>query len=84
MLEHTNNGLHIFVQGDWRTIIQAEDVEYVESLLRDFRERVELDSDALFRQLSSLGVGPLVARQTGRHLSEHPALLELCSRFVRL
>jgi hypothetical protein len=39
---------------------------------------------ALFKQLSSLGVGPLVTQEVGSNISNHPLLLILCSRFVKL
>ncbi len=42
---------------------------------------MKLHQDALFKQLSSLGVGPLLVKQeSGENISDHPSLLELCAQ----
>jgi hypothetical protein len=64
--------------------VTGKDFLYLDSLLKDFVERAKLDSPALFKQLSSLGVGPLVTQEVGSNISDHPILSELCSRFVQL
>ena len=64
-------------------MIRREDLSYFESLLPDFLERAKIDPEALFKQLCSLQVGPLVPKETGRQFSDHPPLLELSSRFVQ-
>ena len=84
MLEDATRGLRFLVDPDWRAVVQAEDVEYLGSLLRDFLDRAKEQPAALFKQLSSLAVGPLVAQETGEQISDHPPLLDLSSRFVQL
>jgi hypothetical protein len=76
--------LSILVHPELRTVVEDEDLSYIESLLRDFPERARLHPADLFRQLSSLGVGPLVANEVGLDLSECPSLKELSLRFVQL
>jgi hypothetical protein len=76
--------LRFLLDPGWRTVVGAEDVEYLESLLGDFLERAKEQPATLFKQLSSLAVGPLVTQETGEQLSDHPALWDLSSRFVQL
>jgi hypothetical protein len=84
VLEDAKEGLRFLVHPEWRRIILSEDVDYIDSLLRDFVERAKLHPGALFKHLSSLGVGPLVTHVTGKSVSDDPALSELCSSFVEL
>lgn len=84
MLENARGGLRILVRPDWRSIVQAEDLEYMDSLLRDFLNRADEQPAALFKQLSSLGVGPLIASEVGKEISNHPRLMDLVSRFEQL
>jgi hypothetical protein len=72
------------VDPEFRTMVRDEDQAYIVSLLQDLPERVKQDPAALFKQLSSLGVGPLVAQAAGVDLKDHPELQERCSTFVRL
>ena len=84
VLEDGKGGMRFLIHPDWRAIAHAEDMDYIESLLQDFLERAKLHPEALFKQLSSLGVGLLVAHEAGESISEYPVLLELCSKFVQL
>ena len=84
MLEDPNGGLRFLVDPDWRAVVQAEDKVYIESLLSDLLERAKEQPADLFKQLSSLEVGPLVTRETGEQISDHPPLAELISRFVQI
>ena len=84
MLKDARGDLRFLLDPGWRTVVGAEDVEYLESLLGDFLERAKEQPATLFKQLSSLGVGPLVTRETGGPISDHEPLLELCSQFVHL
>jgi hypothetical protein len=84
VLEDANGSLRFLVDPDWRAVVRVQDVEYIESLLSDFPERAKEQPANLFKQLSSLEVGPLVTRETGERISDHPPLAELCSRFVQL
>ena len=76
--------LHLLVHPDWRGIVQPIDHEYIAALLDDFRERARLEPAALFEQISSLGVGPIVTYRVGSNIEDHPLLLGLFNRFVGL
>jgi hypothetical protein len=84
VLEDAKKDLRFLVHPEWRSTILAEDVDYIESLLRDFVERAKVHPETLFKQLSSLGVGPLVTHATGTSISDHAGLSVLCSSFVEL
>lgn len=76
--------LRLLVHPEWRNIVEGRDIDYLESLIEDFRERAIIDPDALFKHISSLGVGPIIAQETGQILNDHPLPLELSSKFVNL
>jgi hypothetical protein len=84
VLKDARGDLRFLVDPGWSAVVREEDREYLESLLGDFLERAKEQPATLFKQLSSLGVGPLVTRETGEQISDHPRLLELSSRFVQL
>jgi hypothetical protein len=46
LLENANGGLRFPVYPSWRPVVRAQEVEYVESLLRDFLERAEERAEA--------------------------------------
>jgi hypothetical protein len=74
--------MRILVHPNWCSFVQPEDVTYINDLLGDFLERAKENSAELFKQLTSLVVGPLVTQKTGDRISDYPDLLELCSLFV--
>ena len=84
VLEEQNRHLRFFVDPNWRSIVKAQDSSYMESLFPDLLERAKLHPDALFKQLSCLGVGPLVTRTVGSNFADDPSLIALYSRFVEL
>ena len=84
MLKDASGDLRFLVDPGWRAVVQEEDREYLESLLGDLLERAKEQPETLFKQLSSLEVGPLVTEEAGEQISDHPRLLELSSRFVQL
>lgn len=84
MLKDQEGNLSFFVDPKLPTIIESKDSAYFESLLEDFREQAKLHPEELFKQLCSLGVGPLVTHKAGERISDHPHLLDLHTRFVRL
>lgn len=84
VLEDARHYLHFLVDPNWRGIVQAVDLEYLESLFADFLERSKDKPEELFKQCLSLEVGPLVTRETGERISDHPSLLAHTSRFVNL
>jgi hypothetical protein len=79
-----SGSLHFLIDPGWRSVVCARDLEYIGSLLHDFLGRAKEEPAALFEQLSSLGIGPLVTQAAGERISDYPALAELASRFVRL
>lgn len=79
-----NCGLRLFLHPQWRPLIDAEDLEYIVELLADFRQRCMLDPEALFSQLASLAVGPLVVREAGKFADADLALSNLWEQFVAL
>lgn len=84
MLRDARGDLRFLVDPGWRATVREEDRQYLESLLGDFLERAKEQPENLFKQLSSLEVGPLVTQETGEQISDHPGLLELSARFARL
>lgn len=84
MLRDNADKLSFFVHPDLPSIVQTEDVAYIESLLQDLPERAKLHPGELFKQLSGLNVGPILTHAVGARLSDHPPLLELCSRFSQV
>ena len=84
VLEDAKGNVRLLVNPELSNLMKGRDFFYLQSLLEDFPERAKRDPAALFKQLSSLGVGPLVTRETGNSISDNPALLKLCSSFVQL
>jgi len=84
MLKDEDGNVRFLVHPELRAVVQREDLAYIKSLLRDFKERAGLHRHALFRQLSSLEVGPLVTHEVGASPSDEPSSLAACSRFVPL
>ena len=73
-----------FVAPGLSEIVCDADRQYVQELLADIRERVGKDPEALFKQLSSLSVGPLVTHETGICGRQDLRLMPLCSGFISL
>jgi len=84
LLEDGRGSLRCLVYRDWRDVVQAQDIGYIESVLDDLRERAALDSEALFRQLSSLETGPLLTQSVGSNLADYPSIEKLLPRFEQL
>jgi len=85
-LRNNIGALRVFAHRDWRTIVQPRDQEYIQDILGDFTERAESAPDALFKQVSSLSVGPLTtyAVGTGIDLKANLNLLDICEKMVDL
>jgi len=84
VFEDANGGLYFFVHPNWRSLVQPRDLKIVSDLLVDFLERADKQPADLLTQLSSLGVGPLVTRESGERFSDYPQLLESLSQFIQL
>src|SRR5271157_1216350 len=81
VLRREDGSLRILIHTELSAIVQREDSPYIEELLRDFLGRAKEHSAELFKQISSLGVGPLVTSEVGTNFSEHTALIKLLPRF---
>ena len=78
----SENELRIQINPQWRDFVVEIDLDYLESLLQDLKLRAAEEPEALFRQLSSLSVGPVITHDAGESLADHPQLLQLCNAFV--
>ena len=76
--------LRFLVHPHLKSIVDAIDLPYIESVLKDFVERINRYSTELFRQLCSLAVGPLQTHTVGEQLSEHPDIHNLAIQFALL
>jgi hypothetical protein len=83
VLEDGEGNLRFLVHPELHMVVMDNDLSYIESLLKDFMERAKENPAVLFKQLSSLGVGPLVTQEAGLKISDHPSLLNMCSHFVQ-
>ncbi len=68
LLAHMNShrGLSLFFNPRWNEIVECGHQDYVHSLLDDLAVRAKSDPDAVFQQVTSLGVGPIVTRNVGQ------------------
>jgi hypothetical protein len=83
-LDNQRGKLRLLVNRDWRELAHAEDKDYLESLLEDLKERAGLAPESLFKQLCSLGVGPLLTQATGEDFLGDARIMKLCSSFVEI
>jgi hypothetical protein len=81
VVKDDKNGLHFLVHPELHKSIRKEDQAYLHSLLLDFTERAKLHPEALFQQLCSLAVGPLIVREVGSHPDRYSELLALYTEF---
>src|SRR5665213_1530221 len=78
------SNLRFLVRPELQTIVRSEDIELIQSLFKDFLERAKQEPAALFKQLSSLGIGSLVTQDVGSNLADDSSLQELSLKFVEL
>ena len=84
VLRDREGNLRFLVHPELQTLVQEEDLPYIQSLLKDFLVRAKREPAALFKQLSSLGVGSLVTQEIGSNLADDSSLQELSTSFVEL
>ena len=84
MLFDGESNLRFLVRPELQTIVRSEDIELIQSLFKDFLERAKQEPAALFKQLSSLGIGSLVTQDVGSNLADDSSLQELSLKFVEL
>jgi hypothetical protein len=83
-LRDAEGSLRFRVHPELRSIVHEDDLAYLESLLSDFVGRAKKDPEALFKQISSLGVGPLLTYEAGSALSEFPEIESISFHFLPL
>ena len=76
--------LRFLVHPNLKSVVDAIDFPYIQSLLRDFVERINHYATELFRQLCTLAVGPLQAHTVGEQLCKYPDIHDLSLRFSTL
>lgn len=76
--------LKFFVPSHLQTLVDKEDLKYIEQLLKDLPKRARTDAKALFDQLSSLSVGPLVTTSVGICNVLTSSLEQICAGLVPL
>jgi hypothetical protein len=82
VFEDCSRHLRFLIHKELSQIVPQNDLEYIESLFSDFKERVKIDPDALFKQLTSLSVGPLVNIGNQQLSPAFPNMPELSSKFI--
>lgn len=75
-LEARFGHLEIRVRTRWEEIVRSADRGEMRSLLEDFKKRSAIDPPLLFKQVSSLSVGPLIAREVVSNIKAVPLLAE--------
>ena len=76
--------MNIRVHPDWRRIVGETDHNYVSEILSDFKQRAKSDPADLFKQASSLVLGPLITHTVSSTLTNYQRLFNLCRGFVEL
>lgn len=84
VLRDEQGKLSFFVNPEWRTIVDDQDLDYIKSLIEDLLERAKVDPDPLFTQITSLGVGPIVAQEVGSSLDNSQQIQKLRLGLVEL
>ena len=67
-----------------QTSVDKADLKYIEQLLKDLPKRARTDAQALFEQLSSLSVGPLVTANVGTCNALASDFEQICAGLVPL
>jgi hypothetical protein len=81
VLKGEDESIRLLVHPEIRTIVQQQDLAYIEALLLDFPERAKQHPEEFFKQILSLGVGPLVVQEEESNLS---FMQKLVSQFIQI
>ena len=76
--------LEVYIAPGLRSLVKPEDWTYINALLNDLKERARVEPEQLFRQLSSLNVGPLICEMAGARIEDNVALSDTIVGFNRL
>ena len=74
----------LLVRPDWQTIVEGDDQRYVREMLEDMKSRLSGDPENLFKQLSSLSVGPLITDAVGQSVQKDSPLADMIGGFVEV
>jgi len=83
-LESRFGHLEIRVRKSWEQIVRSADREEMRSLLDDFKKRSAIDPPLLFKQASSLSVGPLIAHEVVSNIEGVPHIAEFLPNSITL
>lgn len=84
LLVESAESFNVFVDPNWQEVAETSDHDYIGAILADFKNRAKIDAKALFRQASSLSVGPLVTSEVGTFQLNDPSWTDLLSRLVEV
>jgi hypothetical protein len=84
MIWESDGKFDLFVSKFLSDLVEASDLQLIQSLVQDFLIRAQEDGDDLFRQLSSLVPGPLTTIETGDDPARNERVLRLKEEFVGL
>jgi hypothetical protein len=73
-LESPGGELGLFIRPDWESFVPVVDHQFIQSLLVDLKDRLSYEPSAVFEQLSTLDLGPLVTCEVGSLASDDPEL----------
>jgi hypothetical protein len=82
VLEDNKGGADLFISPNFDVIVHDDDRNYINALLEDFKQRSKADPATLFKQLSSLSVGPVVTHKVGTLGVDDAYLDSICSQFI--
>lgn len=75
-------GLHVFANPDLHNRVDGEDFDFLQALVTNWPAYARLDIAEFFRQIHTLGIGPLMLAEEGSNLLDYPSLVEFYSRFI--
>lgn len=74
--------VRILVDPEWRKAVDSADLEFLEELIADFKQRAKRDPAYLFSQCCSLSVGPLLTQAVGPLRADDSRIRDVIRRFV--
>jgi hypothetical protein len=76
-----HSALRLLLSPEWQQVVRPVDHPYIAAILEDFHRRAEADPDGLFKQASSIAVGPLITYDRGVALEDDADLHALSLSF---
>lgn len=84
LVRSQSGSVDLLVHGAWHDIVPQVHRDYVQEILRDFKQRARSDPNRLFKQAATLSVGPVITHAEGADLSSNLSLLSMANSFERL